>query len=237
MKPVSEAVTATVEPQYQALLDLNASRGLARLGLMSNQVWHDDPRRLAFTLARYKFVSKMLDGRAKVLELGCGDAFATRIVQQSVGQLSAIDIDPLFIADAKARVDPAWPMELAVHDILQGPYPGDGAAGFDAVYSLDVLEHVLPKDEDLFMRHACASLVKGGCAIIGMPSLESQAYASTQSKAGHVNCKTGSDLKAFSERWFEQVFLFSMNDEVVHTGYTPMAHYLLVLCVGPRAAT
>jgi hypothetical protein len=25
-----------------------------------------------------------------------------------------------------------------------------------------------------------------------------------------------------------------MNDEVVHTGYAPMAHYLLILCCGKR---
>jgi len=38
------------------------------------------------------------------------------------------------------------------------------------------------------------------------------------------------------ERHFENVFLFSMNDEVVHTGFTPLAHYLFALCVGPRSA-
>ncbi len=30
------------------------------------------------------------------------------------------------------------------------------------------------------------------------------------------------------------VFLFSMNDEVVHTGFSKMAHYLLALCVTPK---
>jgi hypothetical protein len=28
--------------------------------------------------------------------------------------------------------------------------------------------------------------------------------------------------------------MFSMNDEVVHTGFGPMAHYLIALCAGPR---
>jgi len=27
-----------------------------------------------------------------------------------------------------------------------------------------------------------------------------------------------------------------MNDEVVHTGFYPMAHYLLAVCAGPRGA-
>ena len=32
----------TREPQYQRLLDLRDSEGLARLGLMSNFTWHDN---------------------------------------------------------------------------------------------------------------------------------------------------------------------------------------------------
>jgi hypothetical protein len=70
--------------------------------------------------------------------------------------------------------------------------------------------------------------------VIGSPSLQSQVYASEGSKAGHVNCKDGREFRKVMERYFENVFLFSMNDEVVHTGFAPMAHYLFALCVGPR---
>jgi hypothetical protein len=71
----------TREPQYQVCVELEQRQGLTRLGLMSNQVWHDDPRRLLFLLSRYKFVAKMLSGRRHVLEVGCADAFGTRVVQ------------------------------------------------------------------------------------------------------------------------------------------------------------
>jgi hypothetical protein len=67
-----------------------------------------------------------------------------------------------------------------------------------------------------------------------MPSLESQAHASPQSKAGHVNCKSGPELRKAMEKYFHSVFVFSMNDEVVHTGFYPMAHYLLALCTHPK---
>jgi len=69
---------------------------------------------------------------------------------------------------------------------------------------------------------------------VGMPSLESQAHASPQSKEGHVNCKTGKDLKRLMQDYFHNVFLFSMNDEVVHTGFYPMAHYLIAVCTTLR---
>ncbi|MDP6959497.1 MAG: methyltransferase type 12, partial [Planctomycetota bacterium] len=59
---------------------------------------------------------------------------------------------------------------------------------------------------------------------------------SSASKAGHVNCKKGPELRTLMERHFHTVFLFSMNDEVVHTGFLPMAQYLLVLCASPKGS-
>jgi len=64
--------------------------------------------------------------------------------------------------------------------------------------------------------------------------LESQAYASAPSKAGHVNCKTAVTLKELMQRRFHNVFIFSMNDEMVHTGFPALAHYLWALCCHRR---
>jgi hypothetical protein len=99
---------------------------------------------------------------------------------------------------------------------------------------LDVLEHINPKDEKDFINNICNSLEDGGVAIFGMPSLESQVFASKGSKEGHVNCQSGEELRSNLKQYFNQCFLFSMNDEVVHTGFSPMAHYLIALCVGPK---
>ena len=203
---------------------------MSRLGLMANESWNQDPRRTLFTMARYKFVSKMLDGRSRVLEVGCADAFCTRLVQQTVGHVTAVDFDPLFIADAQERMDPHWHFDAFVHDMLSGPVPGS----YDAVYALDVLEHITPEQEETFLRNCISPLEAHGVAIFGMPSLESQPYASPQSKAGHINCKTMPDFKAALERYFHSVFMFSMNDEVVHTGYHKMAHYLVAVAAHRR---
>ena len=213
----------TKEPQYSLLLDVKEKHGIARLGLMVNESWNQDPKRTLFTLARYKFVARMLAGDRHVLEVGCADAFGTRIVQQAVKKLTAVDFDPLFVADVGERMNPNWPLEVHVHDMLDGPVAGT----FDAAYALDVLEHIHEKDEHRFISNTIAALTSEGIAIFGMPSLESQSHASPQSKAGHVNCKSGDEFKRILERYFHSVFMFSMNDEVVHTGFYPMAHYLL----------
>lgn len=222
----------TKEPQYEVCLDAAQERGFERLGLRSSESWHEDPKHLVFRLARYKFVAKMLAGRSRVLEIGCGDAFGTRIVQAEVGKLTGTDFDPVFVDDVKQRMVPRWQFDVFVHDLLEGPVQGS----YDAVYALDVLEHIDPAKERIFLENALSPLGPHGVAIVGIPSLESQVYASPQSKVGHVNCKSAPELKTLMEGFFHNVFMFSMNDEVVHTGYHRMAHYLFAIGAGKRAA-
>jgi 2-polyprenyl-3-methyl-5-hydroxy-6-metoxy-1,4-benzoquinol methylase len=220
----------TREPQYQGLVELRKLSGLTTFGLMSNGVWEGDPKRICFVLSRYKFVAKMFSGMNRVLEVGCADAFGTRLVQQEVSNVVAVDFDPLFVEDVNARMDKRWPLTCKVHDMLSGPME----TKFDGAYSIDVLEHILPADEDRFIGNIVRSLTLTGAFIIGTPSLESQSYASKASKEGHVNCKTAPQLKAHMQRYFHNVFMFSMNDEVVHTGFHPLAHYLFALCTGVK---
>ena len=198
--------------------------GCHLVGGMTADYWERDPKRLAFVLARYKFVARMLEGRIRVLEVGCADGFGSRIVRQHVAELTAIDIDAASIEEAKRGDSKQWPVRFWQHDIVDRPLPG-----FDAVYALDVFEHIEPGVE---ATHFLSNLRKSApVAIIGMPSLESQAHASELSRKGHVNCMRGPDLKRELQHHWGNVFMFSMSDEVVHTGFQPMAHYLMALAV------
>ncbi|MBO6504622.1 MAG: class I SAM-dependent methyltransferase [Kordiimonadaceae bacterium] len=221
---------STKESQYNIALDYARERGLEQMGLMTSQAWYDDPRRLTFTLARYKFVSKMFASKKHALEVGCADAFGTRIVCQEVEKVTATDFDPLFVKDVQDRMNDRWRFECLVHDMLDGPMPG----AYDCMYALDVLEHIENTDEDVFIKNMIAPLDQDGAIILGMPSLESQDYASPISKEGHVNCKTMPEFKELMEKYFKNVFMFSMNDEIVHTGYHKMAHYLFALGCSKR---
>jgi 2-polyprenyl-3-methyl-5-hydroxy-6-metoxy-1,4-benzoquinol methylase len=219
------------DPVNQPNIDFAETRGAISLGLLKSREWISDPRRFLFSQSRYKFISKLLSGRKNVLEVGCGDAFNAPIVMQEIGNLTVTDFDPEFIEDAKAHVQPEYPYEAHVHNFLDGPMEGR----FDAVYLLDVLEHIEAKDEARFIGNIMACLTGDAVMIVGMPSLESQIHASQGSKAGHVNCKSAPDLKYTMETFFHSVFMFCMNDEVVHTGYHKMAHYVIAVCAHPRS--
>ena len=190
-------------------------------GGMTPYEWERDPKRIGFILARYKFVARMLEGKKKVLEVGCADGFGSRVVRQHVGALWAIDIDARSIEQARAHASPAWPITFQQHDILAQPW-----FEFDAVYALDVFEHIAEEARLLANLRECAPV-----CILGTPSLESQAYASELSRKGHVNCKTGPDLQRAMLAHWRQVFLFGMNDETLHTGFQPMAQYRFALAV------
>ena len=220
----------TKDPVNQPLISLENEKGLEKIGLMNSAVWHEDPKRLVFTLSRYKFVSKMLRGKNRVAEIGCGDGFGARIVKQEVGQLTITDYDSYFIKRFEDIISEEWPISAVEYNILEGPLEQK----FDAIYSLDVMEHIHSENEHVFIKNIIDSVKNSGVVIIGMPSLESQMYASPGSKAGHVNCKSGKNLKSLMESFFHNVFLFSMNDEVVHTGFEKMAHYIIVVCTSKK---
>jgi|SRR3990167_401690 len=182
------------------------------MGLMTSYRWQHEPRGVLFMLARYKFVAKMLEGYDHVLEIGCGDGFGARLVRPVVGKLTCIDIDPAMIESAKAcqgKFDICFQCGLYIEPA-------------DAIYALDVIEH-LPYEESISWIGSLSR--KAALTIIGSPSLESQSYASKLSKENHINCMNGYTLKLFMLRFFKHVLMFSMNDEVVHTGFSPMSHY------------
>lgn len=214
----------TIEPQYEACF---AEQPVV-LGPMTGSTWRWNPRRLGFVLARYKFVAQMVKGFGDVAEIGCADGFASCVVRDVVRRLDLFDFDDVWVKEAN-KLHPGRAKQL---DIVGGTIHDVG--GYDAIYMCDVLEHILPGDEPLAMDNIHAMLRLDGVFIAGCPSLESQVYAAEISKAGHVNCRSGDKLRSDMLQYFDNVFLFGMNDEMLHAGFAPMCHYLFALCTGPK---
>ena len=96
-----------------------------------------------------------------------------------------------------------------------------------------VFEHIPPSESHQFITRITELLSNYGIYICGIPSLESQEYASEGSKIGHVNCLSKKDFKHQLKKHFRNVFIFGINDETLHTGFGQMCHYLLALCTNP----
>jgi len=187
------------------------------IGAMHATSFVSDPKHLGFVLRRYHFVARMLRGAGVVLEVGCGDGTGSQIVRPVVAKLIGIDLEP-------TKVGVQW-------NILAGPFDTEPLS---AVYALDVLEHIPPEQEDVALSNMRTHLKPFGTCIIGMPSKESQPYASVLSKKHHVNCKTEVELRSTMARHFHAVFMFGLNDYTLHDGFGPLCHYRLAVCVGGR---
>ena len=194
----------------------------------------NDPKHLCFVLARYKFCSKILEGKQNILEIGCGDAFGTPIVAQNSNIVVAIDIDGEII-DSNRKLLKTNNVSFVQHDICDSCiYCGDYK--FDGAFAIDVIEHINPLLENDFMENSIRCLRDDGVYIIGTPNITASPFATEKSRTRHINLKGHQELRDLMSKYFNNVFLFSMNDEVVHTGFYPMAHYLFGVGIGVKHA-
>ncbi len=201
------------------------------MGNNTSSVFLSDPKLLGNTISKYKFAGKMLENKAKVLEVGCMEGFGSIVLEKFVKSLYAIDfykphLKEIECSNYKSQVT-FGSADFLDRNILFG-------GNFNGIVSFDVLEHIDPNQENYFFESMLINLHKAGICIVGMPSVESQIYAQKANKRAHINCKSGVDFRQLCEKFFSNVFLFSMNDEVVHTGFSKMAHYLICICVNPK---
>jgi 2-polyprenyl-3-methyl-5-hydroxy-6-metoxy-1,4-benzoquinol methylase len=201
------------------------------LGPYFSFILRKTPRRLLHLLSYYKFAAKMIGAGKRVLDVGCSEGLGTVLLAESAADCLGVDLDASAIAVANRTVG-SERLRFAVMDVL-----AEDPGRFDAIVTLDVIEHIFAENEDAFVERLASMLDDHGVLIVGTPNITSDQYANEHTRKGHVNLFTAERLRELASRRFHNVFLFSANDELVHTGFSPMAHYLIALCVGPRRPT
>jgi hypothetical protein len=84
------------------------------------------------------------------------------------------------------------------------------------------------------MKTIFENLKRKGFCVVGTPNKTAKRNASLEKRKGHINIFAADRLRKTFSNYFENVFLLGMNDEVVHTGFEQMCHYLFVLACSPR---
>jgi 2-polyprenyl-3-methyl-5-hydroxy-6-metoxy-1,4-benzoquinol methylase len=209
--------------------DLFSTKEL-RLGPWTSYTLINDPKHLTFALSRYKFCAKMLAGKSNVLEAGCGDGFGAPIVAQAVDKLHCIDWDDRNTTGNRRRLSIFKNITFETADLTVDNISGK----YDGTFNIDVIEHLEPKHEKTFIENTVQCLSQQGVMIIGTPNETASSHASAHGVHQHINLKTADSLKSLMDNYFHNTFVFSMNDEMVHTGYYPMAHYLFAMGVGKK---
>lgn len=193
----------------------------------SYQFWNT-PRHILFTISRYKFAMKMIGPKKKIIEFGCNEGLGAYYLSEFAVHVTGVDFDRDAIEWAKTNF---------ASDKISfqcGNFIGKKYGEFDAVVSYDVIEHIYEQSEKDYLETASKNLNKNGIFIIGTPNIESERFSDPKIKGAHVNLYSGDRLTERLSEYFHNVFLFSQNDEMIHTGYTPLAHYLICLCCGKK---
>lgn len=211
---------------WQKVMSVKAKQEIVMGPYYAHQV-KDEPKTLLFTLARYKFAARLL-GEGKnmsVLELGCNEGLGANLLSKVSQKVVGVDFDEDSIVFAKSNFADGN-IDFECSDFLDRKY-----GSFDAVVSIDVIEHISPEDEIKYLNTIHKNLKQDGFCIIGTPNITAREYASRESQIGHVNLYSAERLRDTLGQIFCRVFLFGMNDEVVHTGFYPMCHYVFLLGV------
>jgi|SRR5579872_2850882 len=208
--------------RYQQGTDEQFSSEELSMGPWTSYSYVNDPRHLTFVLARYKFCAKMLEGKDHVVEIGCGDGIGVPIMSHAVKHLHCIDWDERNLDGCARRLKHLKNITYQRIDLNRETMKIQA----DAAYSIDVIEHIEPALEARFMENLCALLKPSSVLITGTPNITASPYASKRSEVQHINLKSQKTLRELTLKYFKHAFQFGMNDEVLHTGYHAMCHYI-----------
>lgn len=197
------------------------------LGEYYTSALFSDIKHLTMSWSRYKFISKLFryEKNNSILELGCNEGLGALFFSQNSGvnKFLGVDFDTAAIDWAKTNIENDN-IQFCEDNFLNKNY-----GKFDVVISIDVIEHI--EDEKSFIETICKNLDKNGVAVIGTPNITMTPYASAASKKDHINLFDQQRLWSVCKDYFQNVFVFNMTDEVIHTGFDPMSCYMFALCV------
>ena len=185
---------------------------------------------LLIKLARYKFAARLLKAKDKVLEVGSGNGVGAIFIAQHVAHVTGLEIKPRD-HQAACSINRRDNVELR----LESVFDHDTSLRYDAVVSLDVIEHFAVEEGRKFVAQLTRLCRPDGVVIIGTPSIHSYPYQGKYSQAAHIKCYDQVELVALMDGCFGRTFAFSMNDEIVHTGHPKLAWYYIILGLLPRA--
>jgi len=171
----------------------------------------------------------MIGAGKSILELGCSDGTGMVFLSQETKQVvSGVDFD-------KEAID--WAKKNFANEQVSfhfGDFMGKNFGRYGGIIAFDTIAHIYQNSEDAFMQTVLSNLNEHGVFIVGTPNVEADKFVRPESKIFSVNKFSADRLVSLMSKYFNHVFLFGQNDEVIHTGFPAMSHYLLCVCCGKK---
>jgi 2-polyprenyl-3-methyl-5-hydroxy-6-metoxy-1,4-benzoquinol methylase len=190
---------------------------------------HENTLQFLIRLARYKFAARMLSKKDHVLEIGSGSGVGANFLGQHCASVKGLEIK-----DDQLKYAHILPKRDNVEFIKADFFDMTSQELFDAIVNLDVIEHMTEDIGEKFIAKTAQHLKETGMMIMGTPSIYSYEYQGALSRAAHFKCYDRDELVNVVQKYYGRVFAFSMNDELVHTGFPKLAWYYFIVAVCPK---
>ncbi len=195
-------------------------------GKMGDQKWMiENPLMTTIKFSRFKFASKLISQNDTLLDIGCGQGLSSIFFSDYCKFVYGVDLLSDFLNHDRKNIKF---IKKSIFNIHKKNFNRK----INIITLIDFIEHFKKSDGALILSK-CSKLLekKGGTLIIGTPSVYSSKYRSKRSKKQHIHEYDGMELKNLCSQYFNRTFLFSMNDELVHTGFYKLAWFNFVICI------
>jgi len=186
----------------------------------------NNPLMATIKLARYKFVAKILQSNDRALEIGCCDGVSTNFFSQYCKKIDGIDIDSQALMEARAEFPHISFREADVTQL-------SADKKYDTILMIDFIEHIEKEDAIILLEKCKTLLTDRGMIVIGTPSKHFELYRAEHNKSHHKHEYYPDELREMLDDHFARTMMFSMNDEVVHTGNEKLAWYIFTISSYP----
>ncbi len=195
-------------------------------GKMGDHKWMiENPLMTTIKFSRFKFASKLISQNDTLLDIGCGQGLSSIFFSDYCKFVYGVDLLSDFLNHDRKNIKF---IKKSIFNIHKKNFNRK----INIITLIDFIEHFKKSDGALILSK-CSKLLekKGGTLIIGTPSVYSSKYRSKRSKKQHIHEYDGMELKNLCSQYFSRTFLFSMNDELVHTGFYKLAWFNFVICI------
>ena len=189
--------------------------------------FRDNPLDFLILLARYKFAARLVDKADRVLDAGCGHGLGTVFLRPFCRTAVGVDADGELIAHCRESYGDLDRVSFEVADVRDLPH----GEPYDAVVSMDVIEHLSVADGRRMLESIHRETRPGGLVVVGTPNARSAEFASARRRATHEHEYGFGEFKQTLQDVFGRAMVFSMTDETVGTGFGELAWYLMGVCV------
>ena len=105
----------------------------------------------------------MIGQREHILELGCSDGIGASILAERASLYTGVDLDKPSLEISKQN------LHESKYTFIHEDFMGKAFGAFDAIVSLDVIEHILPEYEDIYFQTIMSNITENGICVIGTP--------------------------------------------------------------------